>query len=106
MTLGQCDQHCVAVMAASIELQVGTYGCSMSRHEVYKVQSPSMIVGIWNFSNNYLSGIRQSGNKRNLLSKGIRNLRMQVGIEQPKLKEDLFTDHLNDVSGMMSVMQC
>jgi len=31
---------------------------------------------------------------------------MQVGIEQPELKEDLFMHHLNDVSRMMSVMQC
>jgi len=43
--------------------------------------------------------------KGNLLSKGIRSFRMQVGIEQSKLKEDIFTHHLNDVSGMMSVMQ-
>jgi len=42
----------------------------MSRHEVYKVQSTSMIVGIWNLSNNYLSGIRQSGNKKEFTVKG------------------------------------
>ena len=45
-------------------------GGRMSRHEVYKVQSPSMIVGIWNFSNNYLSGIRRSGNKKEFTVKG------------------------------------
>jgi len=36
--------------------------------------------------------------KTNLLIKGIRNSRMQVGIEQPELKEDLFMHHLNDVT--------
>ncbi len=34
------------------------------------VEWMSMIVGIWNLSYNYLSGIRQSGNKKEFVVKG------------------------------------
>jgi len=44
-------------------------GMRMSRHDVYKVQSLSMIVGIWNLSHYYLNGIRWSGNKKEFVVK-------------------------------------
>jgi len=55
---------------AACHCQTSIDTSTLSRHEVYKVQSMSMIVGIWNLSNNYLSGTRWSGNKKEFVVKG------------------------------------